>query len=100
MQLNDLWAGLCTPEVSFSVLLTGDWRSAASVLQADYSCALKLATPVAFKSAMYHAGRIGILVKGASALERLAQADTFIFDKTGTLTSGTLEVTDSGCLTG
>lgn len=79
----------------FSVLLTGDWRSAASVLQADYSCALKLATPVAFKSAMYHAGRIGILVKGASALERLAQADTFIFDKTGTLTSGTLEVTDS-----
>lgn len=78
-----------------SALLTGDWRSAASVLQADYSCALKLATPVAFKSAMYAAGRDGILVKGASALERLAQADTFIFDKTGTLTTGLLQVTDS-----
>ncbi|PIP00222.1 heavy metal translocating P-type ATPase [Pleomorphomonas carboxyditropha] len=76
-------------------LLTGDWRRAASVLQADYACALKLATPVAFKSAMYAAGKAGILIKGASALERLAAADTFIFDKTGTLTTGLLEVTDA-----
>ncbi|MBB4199311.1 heavy metal translocating P-type ATPase [Rhodoblastus sphagnicola] len=78
-----------------SAVLTGDWRSAASVLQADYSCALKLATPVAFKSAMFNAGQAGILVKGATALERLAEADTFIFDKTGTLTTGRLDVTDS-----
>lgn len=78
-----------------SVVVTGDWRSAASVLQADYSCALKLATPVTFKSAMFDAGQAGILVKGATALERLAHADTFIFDKTGTLTTGSLEVTDS-----
>ncbi len=78
-----------------SYMLSGDWRRAASVLQADYSCALKLATPVAFKSAMYSAGQAGILVKGASALERLAQADTFIFDKTGTLTTGSLQVIDS-----
>ncbi|WP_407279582.1 heavy metal translocating P-type ATPase [Aromatoleum evansii] len=76
-------------------LLSRDWRRAAAVLQADYSCALKLATPVAFKSAMYRAGRTGILVKGASALERLAEADTFVFDKTGTLTAGRLAVTDS-----
>lgn len=76
-------------------LLTGDWRRAAAVLQADYSCALKLATPVAFKSAMFRAGKQGILVKGADVLERLAEADTFIFDKTGTLTTGKLAVTDS-----
>lgn len=76
-------------------LLSGDATRAASVLQADYSCALKLATPVAFKSAMYAAGKAGILVKGGSALEKLAEADTFIFDKTGTLTTGHLEVTDS-----
>lgn len=75
--------------------LSGDWRRAAAVLQADYSCALKLATPVAFKSAMYRAGRNGILFKGADALERLAEADTFVFDKTGTLTTGHLAVTDS-----
>lgn len=78
-----------------SFAISGDWRRAASVLQADYSCALKLATPVAFKSAMYGAGRAGILVKGADVLERLAQADTFIFDKTGTLTTGLLQVTDA-----
>jgi heavy metal translocating P-type ATPase len=78
-----------------SWLASGDWRRAASVLQADYSCALKLATPVAFKSAMYGAGHANILVKGADALERLAQADTFIFDKTGTLTTGRLRVTDA-----
>ena len=80
---------------SASAVLTGRWQAAASVLQADYSCALKLATPVAFKSAMFQAGQDGILVKGAGALERLAQADTVLFDKTGTLTTGLLEVTDS-----
>ncbi|WP_412851603.1 heavy metal translocating P-type ATPase [Ectothiorhodospira shaposhnikovii] len=72
-----------------------DWNRVAAVLQADYSCALKLATPVAFKSSMYRAGKTGMLVKGAGALERLAEADTVVFDKTGTLTCGELEVTDS-----
>jgi cation-transporting P-type ATPase C len=78
-----------------SLLATGgDWRGPASVLQADFACALKLATPLAFKGAMYEAGRAGVLVKGADALERLAEADTFVFDKTGTLTTGTLEVSE------
>jgi cation-transporting P-type ATPase C len=78
-----------------SFLTSGDWRRPASVLQADYSCALKLATPIAFKFAMYGAGTSGILVKGADALERLAEADTFLFDKTGTLTTGSLQVVDA-----
>jgi len=78
-----------------SFLISGNWRRPASVLQADYSCALRLATPIAFKFAMYGAGKSGILVKGADALERLAEADTFIFDKTGTLTTGSLEVVDA-----
>ncbi len=76
-------------------LVSRDWERVAAVLQADYSCALKLSTPVAFKSAMYTAGKSGMLVKGAKALERLAEADTFVFDKTGTLSTGKLEVTDS-----
>jgi cation-transporting P-type ATPase C len=78
-----------------SFALTQNWQRAAAVLQADYSCALKLATPVAFKAAMYRAGLHGMLIKGASAVERLAEVDTFVFDKTGTLTEGSLEVTDS-----
>jgi len=76
-------------------LLTGNRGRAAAVLQADYSCSLKLATPVAFKSSMYFAGQCGVLVKGADVLERLAQVDTVVFDKTGTLTTGKLSVTDS-----
>lgn len=76
-------------------LLTGDWQRAAAVLQADYSCALKLATPVAFKAAMYRSGQQGILFKGGDVVERLAEADTFVFDKTGTLTTGLLTVTDA-----
>lgn len=64
----------------------------ASVLQADYSCALKLATPVAFKSAISYAGRRQILLKGSTALENLSSVDTFVFDKTGTLTYGDLKV--------
>lgn len=79
---------------AISWAMSGDWRRAAAVLQADYACALKLATPVAFKSAMYKAGREGLLFKGADAMERLAEADTFVFDKTGTLTTGQLTVTD------
>lgn len=75
-------------------MMTGDWRRVAAVLQADYSCALKLSTPVAFKSAMYEAGRHGVLIKNATALEGFARADTFVFDKTGTLSTGQLEVTD------
>ena len=78
-----------------TLLFSQSWDRTASILQADYSCALKLATPVTFKSSMYTAGKNGILFKGATALERLAEADTFIFDKTGTLTTGQLEVTDS-----
>lgn len=75
-----------------SYLLRRDMASVAAVLQADYSCALKLATPVAFKNSLSIAGKNGILIKGAKALEALASVDTFIFDKTGTLTCGDLEV--------
>ncbi|MGP1485676.1 MAG: heavy metal translocating P-type ATPase [Campylobacter sp.] len=76
----------------FSYLLGRDMNRVASVLQADYSCALKLATPVAFKSSISKAGRNGVLIKGAKAIEALASVDTFVFDKTGTLTYGSLSV--------
>lgn len=77
----------------FALLTTGDWERVASVLQADYSCALKLATPVAFKSALHKAGKHGITIKNAQALENLSEVDTVVFDKTGTLTRGELYVT-------
>lgn len=77
-----------------SYLYSGDITRAASVLQADYSCALKLATPVAFKAAIGSAGKSGIIIKGAKALEGLFESDVFVFDKTGTLTKGDLQVVE------
>lgn len=74
--------------------LTRDVRRAASVLTVDYSCAIKLAAPVAVKSGMYAAGHRGVLLKGGQALDNLARVDTAVFDKTGTLTRGDLRVTD------
>lgn len=74
--------------------LTGSLARAASVLTVDYSCAVKLSSPVAVRAAMYAAGREGVLLKGAQALESLAKVDTVVFDKTGTLTQGALRVTD------
>ncbi len=72
--------------------LTRDVRRAASVLTVDYSCAIKLANPVAVKVAMYTAAHCGVLLKGAQALEAFSKVDTLVFDKTGTLTRGVLQV--------
>ncbi|WP_261815435.1 heavy metal translocating P-type ATPase [Vibrio gallicus] len=74
--------------------LTQDLNRVASVFLVDYSCALKLSTPVTFKSIMYRAASQGILFKGGSAIEKLVNVDTCVFDKTGTLTYGNMEVTD------
>ncbi|MBX9918456.1 MAG: cadmium-translocating P-type ATPase [Mycolicibacterium frederiksbergense] len=55
-------------------------------------CALVLATMPPLLSAIATAGRHGVLVKSAVAMEHLATVDTVAFDKTGTLTTGTPRV--------
>ena len=67
-------------------LISQDARKAASVLQVDYSCAIKLATPLAFLAAIREGLGHGVFFKGGAPMEKLAQADTVVFDKTGTLT--------------
>lgn len=67
-------------------VLTRSMTRALSVLMVDFSCALKLAMPLAVLSAMREAGREHITVKGGKFLEAVAGADTIVFDKTGTLT--------------
>lgn len=67
-------------------LLTGNTTKALSVLMVDFSCALKLAMPIAVLSAIREASNYHVTVKGGKYLEAMAEADTIVFDKTGTLT--------------
>jgi Cu+-exporting ATPase len=63
-----------------------------AVLVVACPCALILATPAAVIAALGRLAGTGVLIKGGSALERLAGVSAFAFDKTGTLTEGRLEL--------
>ncbi len=67
-------------------LLTRNATKAITVLMVDFSCALKLAMPIAVLSAIREASLNHITVKGGKYLEATAEAATVVFDKTGTLT--------------
>ncbi|MDR2162544.1 MAG: heavy metal translocating P-type ATPase [Clostridiales Family XIII bacterium] len=68
-------------------LLTRSVEKALAVLLVDYSCAIKLATPISIISAMREAAARRIMVGGGKFLEAAAEASVVIFDKTGTLTT-------------
>lgn len=87
-----VWYTLVTGGLVYA--LTRDLTRLESVFLVDYSCALKLGTPMAFKSGMYRAATHGVLMRGGGAIEHLAEVDTVVFDKTGTLTHSELVVTD------
>ncbi|MBQ9538905.1 MAG: heavy metal translocating P-type ATPase [Treponema sp.] len=67
-------------------LFTRNMTKVMATLMVDYSCAMKLASPIAVLSAMKEAAENGIIVKGGKFLEDASKADTVVFDKTGTLT--------------
>ena len=71
---------------ALTYLLTRSITKTLAVLMVDFSCALKLAIPIAVLSAMRESSGHHISVKGGRFLESVAKADTIVFDKTGTLT--------------
>lgn len=79
---------------ALAFLLTQNVARALSVLMVDFSCALKLAMPLAVLSAMREAVGYHITVKGGKFLETVAKVDTIVLDKTGTLTHATPVVAD------
>lgn len=70
------------------------WLDALSVVLISCPCALGIATPLAFWTAMGAAYKRGVLVRGGEALERLARARRIFLDKTGTLTNGEFELVE------
>ena len=74
---------------ALTYLLTRNVTKMLAVLMVDFSCALKLAIPIAVLSAMRESSGYHISVKGGRFLEAVAKADTIVFDKTGTLTYAT-----------
>ena len=70
-------------------LLTRNVTKMLAVLMVDFSCALKLAMPIAVLSAMRESSGYHISVKGGRFLEAVSKATTVVFDKTGTLTYAT-----------
>jgi Cu2+-exporting ATPase len=66
---------------------------AIAVLVVTCPCALGLATPLAMSVGLGRAARMGLLVKGGDAVQRLAARGGIIFlDKTGTITFGQMRV--------
>ena len=72
---------------ALTLLFTRNVTKAVSVLMVDYSCAIKLSTPIAVISAIKEAADDDVTVKGGKYLEEYALADSIVFDKTGTLTN-------------
>ena len=101
-RLADKTAGIFVPAVvAASVLAFLGWAvfgpeprfahalvAAVAVLIIACPCALGLATPMSIMVAVGRGAGMGVLVRNAEALEKLAKVDTLVVDKTGTLTEG------------
>ncbi len=58
-------------------------------------CAMGLATPVAIMAGTGRGAQMGVLIRGAEALERSRRIDAVVLDKTGTITEGRMRVTEA-----
>ncbi|MBB65852.1 MAG: heavy metal translocating P-type ATPase [Waddliaceae bacterium] len=68
----------------------GSIYRALAFLIAASPCALIIAIPIVYLSAVGSCARNGILLKGGVTLDKLATCKAIAFDKTGTLTTGDL----------
>ena len=78
-------------------LADGHWlewiRRALIFLVISCPCALVISVPLSFFGGIGCASKHGILIKGSTYLEALADTSTVVMDKTGTVTEGSFSVT-------
>ena len=74
--------------------------SALTFLVVSCPCALVISIPLTYFSGVGACAKRGVLVKGATYLEMLAQTKVMAFDKTGTLTYGNFTVLETQVLLG
>ncbi len=67
---------------------------AVAVLVISCPCAMGLAVPTAILASTGRAARMGILIRGGEALEKLGGVEVVVLDKTGTITEGKPRVTE------
>ncbi len=80
--------------------IEGSMYRGLAFLIAASPCALIIATPTAYLSAISACARKGILLKGGTTLDAFASCKCIAFDKTGTLTTGELTCIGVECLDG
>jgi Cu+-exporting ATPase len=88
------YASFANPKLATRAAIFAAMYPTLSVLVVACPCALILATPAAVLAALGRLAGTGVLIKGGSALERLAGVTSLALDKTGTLTEGKLEIRD------
>jgi heavy metal translocating P-type ATPase len=104
IRLADRYAAIFLPVTlvlaGLAWALSGDPVRAVAVLVVATPCPLILAAPIALISGVSRAARVGVIVKGGGAIERLGEARTVLLDKTGTLTLGAPAVREVFALDG
>jgi len=86
------------PVLSFAALLfllTNNLQRAMAFIYFDFITGIKIAVPTAVLASMFRAGKQGVVIRSASALERMAEVDTIVFARSGTLTALKPVVTES-----
>jgi cation transport ATPase len=70
------------------------WDQVIALILAACPCAIGLAAPLTYALATGRALRLGLLLRDAGVIERLARLRHAVFDKTGTLTEGRMRVVE------
>lgn len=74
--------------LAFGQGMQSSFYSSLILLVGMSPCALVISVPASTLSALAHAARRGILVRGGEFIEKAASVDYVVVDKTGTLTKG------------